>query len=89
MRTGRTIRNHLISVGLAGLAGCTRQTALEEEHTVSWYVEHADERTAKGKWCNEDVARASSPNCINAEQAGERLATTPNAPNVSTGAKIP
>lgn len=49
------------------LAGCSKS-----EHTVDWYMEHKDEREAKVKWCNQDMARVSDGDCLNATKAKER-----------------
>ena len=56
---------------------------------MSWYVEHTPERSETVKWCSDDAARAATPNCVNAEQAMEQIATRPNTPNTSTGIRIP
>jgi hypothetical protein len=74
---------------LLALSGCSRESPVEEQHEVSWFVAHAAERTQTVKWCKEDVTRGGTPNCLNAEQAVEKLATTPNVPDISSGAKIP
>jgi hypothetical protein len=89
MRTQINTRPAGILVALAALGGCARQTPVEEQHPVSWYVEHPAERTETIGWCSEDVVRGSTPNCVNAEQAVEKIATKQNAPNISSGARIP
>lgn len=49
------------------MTGCSKS-----EQSVDWYMEHKDEREAKVKWCNEDMARAADVGCLNAMRAKER-----------------
>ncbi len=51
------------------LAGCSNSS----HQTVEWYVEHKAEREAKLKWCNDDMARATDVDCLNATKAKERV----------------
>lgn len=87
--TSKSRYTTLVVLGLLTLSGCGRKEPVEEQHTVSWYVEHTPERTETVKWCSDDAGRAATPICVNAEQAVEQIATRPNAPNTSSGVQIP
>ena len=55
--------------GAIGLTGCT-QEALDLVQTVEWYKSHEAERTAMVTKCHNNPGQlASTPNCINAQQA--------------------
>lgn len=74
---------------LGAAAGCSRQPA-EETRTVSWYMEHKAERSAKVKWCEDSADRATtSPNCLNAAEAAQKVMLQPNAPSIADGIKLP
>jgi hypothetical protein len=71
----------MVTVGvlLGAAVGCSRQPA-EEAHTVSWYMAHMEERAAKVKWCEDSADRATtSPNCLNAADAAQKVMLQPNA----------
>ena len=69
-------------------AGCTRQAPPEAPQSVSWYVEHTDERELKRTWCGEDAARQASSNCINAQAAWHRVNLKPNAKSFADDLKF-
>jgi hypothetical protein len=76
-------------VVLSAAAGCSRQP-VEETHTVSWYLQHKEERTAKVKWCEDSADRATiSPTCLNAAEAAQKAMLQPNAPSIADGIKLP
>ena len=55
--------------GLIALPGCTKE-ALEPINTVEWYKAHEAEMTAMVKKCHSNPGQlASTPNCVNAQQA--------------------
>lgn len=55
--------------GVIGLTGCT-QEALDPVQTVEWYKSHEAERTAMVTKCHNNPGQlASTPNCVNAQQA--------------------
>ena len=59
----------LVVSGTIGLTGCTQET-LDPVHTVEWYKSHEAERTAMVTECHNNPGQlASTPNCINAQQA--------------------
>ncbi len=59
----------LVLSGAMGLSGCT-QEALDPVHTVEWYKSHEAERTAMVTKCHNNPGQlASTPNCVNAQQA--------------------
>lgn len=72
--TSRKISRNIIFLGLLiGLvAGCS-----EKSQTVDWYKEHKAEMEAKIKWCSNDMARASDPDCMNAFKARTLLTLDP------------
>ena len=49
------------------LAGCGDKS----HQTVDWYKAHEAERTEKLAWCNNDAARATDVDCLNASKAKE------------------
>lgn len=52
------------------LASAVLPALAEEPHTVSWYLAHRAEMTAKLTACNDDPGHAAhDPNCENAHQA--------------------
>ncbi|PLX76767.1 MAG: hypothetical protein C0607_03650 [Azoarcus sp.] len=56
-------------VAVAGvLAGCSNSS----HQSVEWYMEHQAERALKLQWCNDDMARATDVDCLNATKAKER-----------------
>ena len=55
--------------GAIGLTGCT-QEAIDPVQTVEWYKSHEAERTAMVTKCHNNPGQlASTPNCVNAQQA--------------------
>jgi hypothetical protein len=59
----------LVSLAATSLmAGCS-----EKPKTVEWYMEHKAEREAKVKYCRDDMGRAASADCLNAEKAVQQL----------------
>jgi hypothetical protein len=63
----------LIMAATALAAGCTQEA--NNHKTISWYIEHPNERGAKLKWCKDDAARMASPDCLNAIAAEQKTAT--------------
>jgi hypothetical protein len=53
------------------MAGCS-----EKSQTVQWYMDHKAERDTKLQWCRDDMGRAQSVDCMNAEKAVERVMLT-------------
>ena len=73
---------------LGAAAGCSRQPA-EETRTVSWYMQHKEERAAKVKWCEDSADRATtSPNCLNAADAAQKVMLQPDAKSSVDGYKF-
>jgi hypothetical protein len=68
----------------ASVVGCGK-TPVQDEHTVSWYVDHKPERVAAQRWCADDTARQATPNCMNAEQAAQQIMMRPNAKSTAEG----
>ena len=55
--------------GMIALTGCTKE-ALEPVNTVEWYKAHEAEMTAMVKKCHSNPGQlASTPNCVNAQEA--------------------
>jgi hypothetical protein len=74
--------------GLLALTACAKQVPPEEPRTVSWYLAHKDERTAKQTWCADDAARQATANCINAHEAWHQANLQPNAKSFADGVKF-
>ena len=55
--------------GMIALTGCTKES-LEPVNTVEWYKTHEAEMTAMVKKCHSNPGQlASTPNCVNAQEA--------------------
>jgi hypothetical protein len=66
MKFTNTVRAAILFATL--LPACNEQS--EPARTVSWYREHAAERTAVVERCSDDPGRRrKDPNCINARRA--------------------
>lgn len=70
------------------MVGCDKQ---EEQHSVSYYQEHKEERAKKIAECNENIGGIGlTPNCQNAKQAdyadlmGDKNAPSPFKKKVET-----
>ena len=79
----------LVAAVVAALCGCGKQSPVEEQHTVSWYMQHKEERVAKLQWCSDDNTRQMAPNCLNANDAAAKVMMLPNAKTSADGIKFP
>lgn len=63
--------NRVLIVASIGTALVLTGCGDEPHQTVDWYKAHEAERAEKLAWCNNDAARATDVDCLNAAKAKE------------------